>query len=131
LPEPSGSIIVFVEDGSNKKPLAGATVTIPETGQSFNTDSSGKTETIKVPILEDSYFRTILPKPWGEITLLVYRHGFIDCAIFHVNIWENQTRSGPTVLLFPLDADGANQPFTLTEGPNRIWVKELLDKFRP
>lgn len=128
---PTGSIIVFVEDGNSQKSMKNACVTIPETGQSYYTDENGKTVTIKVPIIEDSEYSGILPKPWGEITLLVYKQGYIDCAIFHVNIWENQTRNGPTVLLFPYSPDDSNQPFTLTEGPNRLWVKQLLDKYRP
>jgi hypothetical protein len=128
---PAGSIIVFVEDGSAKEPLEGACVAIPETGKSYHTDKNGKTETIRVPILDDAEYKGILPKPWGEITLLVYKEGYVDCAIFHVNIWENQTRNGPTVLLFPITPDMGDQPFTLTEAPNRIWVNELLDRFRP
>ena len=128
---PTGSIIVYVEDGNTKKPLENAVVTIPETGQSYLTDENGKTDTIKVPIIEDTEYRNIVPKPWGEITLLVYKTGYVDCAIFHINIWENQTRNGPTVLLFPYSADGGNQPFTLTEGPNRLWVNQLLNQFRP
>lgn len=128
---PTGSIIIYVEDGNSQKPLQHASVTIPETGQSFTTDENGKTETIRVPIIEDSEYKGVLPKPWGEITLLVYMQGYVDCAIFHVNIWENQTRNGPTVLLFPSSPGDTNQPFTLTEGPNRLWVKQLLDKYRP
>jgi hypothetical protein len=128
---PTGSIIIYVQDGNTKKGLQNACVSIPETGQSFYTDENGKTDTIKVPIIEDTEYKGIFPKPWGEITILVYSRGYVDCAIFHVNIWENQTRNGPTVLLFPTSGDGSNQPFTLTEGPNRIWVNELLNKFRP
>lgn len=128
---PTGSIIIYVQDGNSKKPLQNACVSIPEAGTSFYTDENGKTETIRVPIIEDTEYKGILPKPWGEITILVYKNGYVDCAIFHVNIWENQTRNGPTVLLFPTSGDSSNQPFTLTEGPNRIWVNELLDKYRP
>ncbi len=128
---PTGSIIVFVEDGNTKKPLKNACVTIPETGSVFRTDENGKTNTIRVPIVEDSEYKDILRKPWGEITLLVYQQGYVDCAIFHVSVWENQTRNGPTVLLFPIAAGDSNQPFALTEGPQRLWVDQLLDQFRP
>jgi hypothetical protein len=127
---PTGSIIVYVKDGTTDEPLESARVAIPEMGQSFLTDRNGSTGTIRAPVREDAAFEDILPKPWGEITLLVYKQGYIDCAIFHVNIWENQTRNGPTVLLFPTSPDESNDPFTLTEGPNRLWVKQLLDKYR-
>ena len=128
---PTGSIVVFVEDGNTKEPIVDACVAIPETGAVYRTDKNGKTNTIRVPIIEDSEFKDVAPKPWGEITLLVYKQSYVDCAIFHVSIWENQTRNGPTVLLFPVSAGDSNQPFTLTEGPHRLWVNELLEKFRP
>ena len=125
-----GSIAITVRDGMTDQPVQSAAVVIPESGQTAYTDKEGKTEVLRVPIVEDAAFRQILPKPWGEITVLVYKQGYIDCAIFHVNIWENQTRNGPTVLLFP--ADGSqDQPFTLTEGPGRIWVQQLLDQYKP
>jgi hypothetical protein len=130
-PGASGSIMVFVKDGFSEKPLPGAEVIIVEDGKSYSTDSEGKTPIISVPILQDPSYRSILPKPWGEITLLIYKEGYIDCAIFHVNVMEKQTRHGPTVLLFPLDNDGTNQPFVLTEGPNPSWTKQLLDQYRP
>ncbi len=128
---PTGSIIVFVEDADTKKPLKDACVAIPETGSIYKTDENGKTNTIRIPIIEDSTYKDILGKPWGEVTLLVYKSGYVECAIFHVSVWENQTRNGPTVLLFPVTAGESNQPFTLTEGPQRLWVDQLLDQFRP
>mgnify|MGYP001062008698 CR=1 FL=1 len=128
---PTGSIIVFVEDGNTEEPLGNACVAIPETGGVYYTDQNGKTNTIRVPIIEDTEYRDIVPKPWGEITLLVYKQGYVDCAIFHVSVFENQVRNGPTVLLFPVSAGESNQPFTLTEGPHRLWVNQLLDKYRP
>lgn len=127
----TGSIIVYVEDGAAGEPLPNASVAIPETGETYLTDADGKTAPIRVPILEDTEYGGILPKPWGEITLLIYKQGYADCAVFHVNIWEDQTRNGPTVLLFPLKGDEANEPFTLTEAPNRLWVKQLLGQYRP
>ncbi len=128
---PTGSIIVFVEDGDTKKPIKDACIAIPETGSVYHTDENGKTNTIRIPIVEDNAYKDILTKPWGEITLLVYKQGYVDCAVFHVSVWENQTRNGPTVLLFPISAGEDSQPFSLTEGPQRLWVAQLLDQFRP
>lgn len=126
----TGSLIVTVVDGFTEQPLKGARVVIPEAGQSALTDAQGKTGVLQAPIAVDTVYQNILPKSWGEITLLVYYPGYIDCAIFHVNITQDRTRQGPTVLMFPLDADGSNQPFTLIESPNRQWVQELLNKYR-
>jgi hypothetical protein len=127
---PMGTIIVYVKDGPSDEPLEGARVAIPEMGQSFLTDRNGSTGEIRAPVREDADYKAICPQPWGEITLLIYKPGYADCAIFHVNIMENKTRNGPTVLLFPLAPGEANDAFTLTEAPNKLWVKQLLDRFR-
>lgn len=129
-PQPSGSLIVTVVNGFTEQPIQGARVVIPEAGQSAVTNAQGKTGTLTAPINRDETYENILPKSWGEITLLIYCEGYIDCAIFHVNIAQDKTRQGPKVLLFPLDADGSNQPFTLIESPDRRWVQELLTKYR-
>ena len=126
----SGSLEVTVVDGFTEQPIEGARVVVPETGQSVLTNAQGKSGVLTAPIRRDENYEDILPKSWGEITLLIYCQGYIDCAIFHVNIAQDKTRQGPTVLLFPLDADGSNQPFTLIESPNRQWVQELLRKYR-
>lgn len=127
---PTGTIIVYVKDGPSDEPLENARVVIPEMGQSFLTDKNGSTGEIYATVLEDADYKAICPQPWGEITLLIYKPGYADCAIFHVNIMENKTRNGPTVLLFPLAPGEANDAFTLTEAPNKLWVKQLLDRFR-
>ena len=127
----AGQIQVEVVDGESETPLAGCTVVIPETGGSYVTGEDGKTEAISVPILEDDVYKTILRKPWGEITLLIYRDGYIPYALFHTQIYENTARQGPKIYLFQQDSTGSDQPFTVVEGPQRLWVNELIEKFQP
>ncbi len=127
----TGTLSIVVRDGYTEEPLPGVTVVIPEMGQSFLTDADGRTGAIAVPVLTDTVYQTIRAKPWGEVTLLVYAPGYLDCALFHVAVVAGQTRNGPTVLLFPDTGDMNGQPFTMTEGPNAEWVNGLLDQFRP
>jgi len=130
FPPPTGKLQPVVVDGYSEMPLENATVVIPETGERYVTDENGKTPVIEVPILEDTHFSSILKKPWGEITLLIYKEGYIEYALFHTQVWENQVRSGPKILLFPKDSEGSNEPFSLIEGPHRLWVNELVEKYR-
>ena len=120
-----------MKEGFSEAPLEGATVVIPEIQQSFLTDERGQTPAIAVPIQQDTEYQDILPKPWGEVTILVYYPGCVDLALFHVNVWENKARNGPTILMFPQTGDMEGQPFTMTEGPNNTWVSALLDQYRP
>jgi len=129
-PRPTGILTLYVEDGPTAQPLPGVTIVIPEAGLVVVTDEMGETPALTLPVIADGEFSNILPKPWGEITLLVYRAGYIEQAIFHVNVWENQVRNGPSILLFP-QTPGAVEPHILTEGPQKPWVQELLSHYRP
>ncbi|MDD3242636.1 MAG: hypothetical protein PHD32_02795 [Eubacteriales bacterium] len=128
--QPCGSLVISVQNGLTKEPLAGATVVIPETGQRCTTGSDGRTPVIQVPIAGDAAYADILPQTWGEITVLAYCSGYADYALLHVHVWENQTRCGPTILMFEKGATDTDQSFILTEGPHRLWVQQLLDRYR-
>ena len=126
----SGAIIVQVQDGWEKTPIEGASVVIPEIGFSCTTDINGHTQRIAIePMQRDE--SDVLPKTWDEVTVLIYKAGYVESALFHVQIWSGQTRTGPVVYLFPITIGGNNLPFSLTEGPQRLWVSQLLDKYRP
>lgn len=126
-----GYIQPQVVDGFSEQPIEGAAVVIPETGQRFVTSEDGLTALIKLPIREDAHFAEISPKPWGEVTLIIYKEGYVEYVLFHTHVWEDQTRKGPTILLFP-QVEGENQePFSVVEGPHRLWVKDLIEKYRP
>ena len=126
-----GTIQPQVVDGFSEEPIEDAVVVIPETGQRFVTDQDGLTALIRVPILEDVHFTDISPKPWGEITLMIYKKGYIEYVLLHAHAWENQTRKGPKILLFPEVEGEKNEPFFVVEGPHRLWVQELVEKYRP
>lgn len=127
----TGTLTVEVLDGFTEEPLTNATVVIPEIKQTFQTDAQGKTTEIELPILEDTHFTSIQRMPWGEVTLLVYCDGYIPYALFHVAVWENQARQGPRVFMFPVGSKETDQPFTIVESPQRIWVEDLLEQFSP
>lgn len=122
---------VEVVDGMTETPIEGATVVIPELGKAFDTDKTGKTGVIDVPFLPDKHYDGILPQPWGEITLLVYKQDYATYALFHCQVVAGQTRMGPKILLFKNAELSTTQPFSIIEGPNRIWVNELIKKYQP
>ena len=79
-----------VVDGFTDAPLKNATVVIAETGESYLTDDSGKTQLIRLPIIEDARFADIADKPWGEVTLLVYHKDYITYTLFYTQIWKKR-----------------------------------------
>lgn len=128
---PSGFIRPQVVDGFSEKPIKGAIIVIPELKESFETDEQGLAPNIKIPILEDQHFESINPKTWGETTLIVYKEGYHEYVLFYVHVWENQNRQGPKVLLFPKQEMEIDQPMSIVEGPHRLWVNSLVEKYRP
>ena len=126
---PYGDIIPEVLDGMTMQPIEGAEVIVVETDKHVFTQADGKTPAIRVPIIEDAHFKDILKKPWGEITLIVHKEGYADYVLFHTQIWENERRQGPRILLFEADMEAAERPFVIVEGPQRLWVNELIKKF--
>ena len=126
---PYGDIIIKVQDGMSLEPIEGAEVIIVETDGRYTTDKQGKTQKIRVPIIEDKNFTDILKKPWGEVTIIVTKPGYATYVLFYAQIWENETRQGPNVLLFKADERAAERPYIIIEGPQRIWVNELISKY--
>ncbi len=126
-----GYIRPQIVDGFSERPIEGARVVIPEINKAFITNSQGQTERIKVPILVDEHFAGLHPKSWGEITLIVYKEGYNEYVLFHTHVWENQTREGPKILLFPKEEGRDSEPISIVEGPHRLWVESLVEKFRP
>ncbi|MGI6176474.1 MAG: hypothetical protein ACOYJC_10045 [Christensenellales bacterium] len=127
----SAALIVEVYDGNSGQPLPGVQVVVPETNTCYTTDTAGKTEPISVPVILDTHYADMLPMPWGEITLIAYSDGYIPYALFYVQVWENETRQGPRIYLFPENQAGSKEPFSIIEGPQRLWVNRIVDQYRP
>lgn len=127
----SAKFTVNVVEGYTDAPITGAKVVILETGKTYSTDTKGDTGIIEVPVKRDIRFDSIIPKPWGEVSLIVYKDGFLPYALFYLQVMGNETRTGVKVLLFENNSTGSSEPFSIIEGPNRAWVNELVKKFQP
>jgi hypothetical protein len=127
----SAKLTIDVLEGRTETPVEGAQVVILETGKVYGTDKNGKTDVIEVPYIRDTRYDSIFPKQWGEVSLIVYKEGFLPYALFYLQVAENQTRKDVKVLLFENDSTGSAEPFSIIEGPNRAWVDELVNKYQP
>lgn len=127
----TAKLTVNVAEGYTEAPISGAKVVVLETGKTYTTDESGNSGIIEVPVIRDSRFDSIIPKPWGEISLIVYKEGFLPYALFYLQVAGGQTREGVKILLFENNSTQSTEPFSIIEGPNRVWVDELVKKFQP
>jgi len=122
---------LVVVEGRTESPIAGAKAVILETGKTYSTNENGETGVIEVPCIRDTRFDEMLPKQWGEVSLIVYKEGFLPYALFYLQVAENETRKGVKILLFENGSTGSAEPFSIIEGPNRAWVDALVKKYQP
>jgi hypothetical protein len=127
----TAKLTVRVLEGYTESPIANASVVVLETGKVYQTDNKGMTEIINVPVIRDNRYDAILEKPWGEVTLIIYKEGFVPYALFYLQVIGGQTREGVKILLFEQGDTESNEPFSIIEGPSRAWVDTLVEMYRP
>ncbi len=127
----TAQLTVNVVEGYTEAPIKDASVVVVETGKVYQTDENGMTQNINVPVIRDTRYDDIMQKQWGEITLIVYKEGFIPYALFYLQVIGGQTREGVKILLFEEGQTESTQPFSIIEGPNRVWVDALVEMYRP
>ncbi|HEY8423586.1 MAG TPA: carboxypeptidase-like regulatory domain-containing protein [Clostridia bacterium] len=122
-----GYLKIRVIDLVTREPVAGATVCIVESNQYYTTDKNGFTPTIQAPYLKNTNFDNVLERPWGDITILAYKEGYVDYLVFYIMLPKNATRH-LTITLAPYSA-GA-EPYLLIESPDDEWAKEIIKKYK-
>ena len=122
---------VKVVEGYSDAPLSSAQVVVLGSNEVYTTDESGMTPVIAVPAARDTRYDDILPKPWAEVSMIIYKDGYIPYALFYLQVMEGETREGVKILLFEEGAADSSEPFSIIEGPNRAWVDALVEKYRP
>ena len=127
----TAALTLRVLEGYTESPIENATVVILETGKTYKTNENGLTDVIEVPVIRDTRYDAILEKPWGEVSLIVYKDGFVPYALFYLQVLAGQTREGVKILLFEQGRTDSGEPFSIIEGPNRVWVNQLVEMHRP
>jgi hypothetical protein len=127
----TGKVQFQVVEGFTETPLEGATVVILDTDKSYQTDAQGFSPVIEVPIITDDRFNKILQKPWGEINAIIYKKDYIPYALFYLQVFKDKTRKGVKILLFKEGEVASSEPFSIIEGPNRLWVEQLIKEHQP
>jgi hypothetical protein len=127
----SAKLTLNVVEGFNETPIADATIIVVDTGDVYHTDENGMTDVMEVPFVRDTRYDKVLPKPWGEVSLIIYKNGYVPYALFYLQVLEGETREGVKILLFENDSAQSTEPFSIIEGPNRIWVDALVEKYQP
>lgn len=121
-----GGMRVRVTDGMSGRPVAGACVTVPETGERIFTGADGTAVFEDLPVLPDSEYDALLPCPCGRVTLLVTAEGFTPYLLLYARVFPNESRE-VGILLFP--DDGTLKTFSVIEAPPQEWCDELAERY--
>lgn len=127
----TGKVQFQVVDGFSDEPVKDATVVLLDTGKEYITDDKGMTQPVEVPIIDDKRFNSIMPKTWGEVSAVIYKKGYVPYALFYLEVFPDKTRKGVKILIFKEGEITNDQPFSIIEGPNRIWVNDVIKKYTP
>jgi len=126
----TGSVQIKVLEESTLKPIDGATVCIVDTRHYENTNKHGKTNLIHVPIRQNPNFNLSLERPYGELTILVYKAGYADYLSFYNMIRPNTTNVGIVVKLKPIINEEDTDPIIDINYPDKLWCENLIKLYK-
>lgn len=121
-------IKVTVRDSADASYLEGATVFVLETQSYFSTDADGATGIISVPFERDNRYDSSCSKNFMEITLLVYKEGYIDYVLLHTTIYPGETKN--KLILLDKKEDELTDFYIFTDAAPQSWVNEFISKYK-
>ena len=128
-PSPVAKVRFTILDIEDNKPVYNACICIPEANAYFYTDNNGNTPLMEVPVLPNEYYNKTLKRNFGEITVLIYKEGYIDYILLNFTVKENEVRQGVKLLLYK--KENSEQDFiSIVETPDNNWIKSLIEKYR-
>ncbi|MEG2002593.1 MAG: hypothetical protein RR107_05830 [Clostridia bacterium] len=124
-----GSLRLVVYDYATNTPIANAVCCIPEINGYFLTDENGNSTVIDIPIeIADTYDST-QRKKYGEVTLFVYKKGYVDYVRFNVKVNGGVIRLVEKIYLYKSTSENL-PPQVYSELPDLLWTNELIRKYK-
>ena len=118
-----------VVDIENNNSIYKACVCIPEANVYYYTDNNGNTPLIEIPVIYNSYYDNLCCRDFGEISVIVYKEGYVDFIMLNLVVKENQTRDNIKLLMYKKDAYSPNYT-SIVETPDNDWIQNLIDKYK-
>ncbi len=123
-------ISLYVIDAYTLRPLEGATIVLPESGITGESNARGTAFLSSIPIDTNSAFNRLTGAEYGEITMLIYAKGYLPCVWFKVHMYPSRIRSGPTIYMFPEGSEEVKVT-VFTEAPEDLLMQEFVRRFAP
>ena len=123
-----GMVSFIVIDGFSGLPLEGVKIVLPENNCELISNSEGKTEKAEVKVIKNENY--IVPQEYGTFTVLGYKEGYNDYALFYAQI-KKDTERNIRVYMFLKDTPmSSGTPLSTIESPDKEWVNKIVEKYR-
>lgn len=123
-----GKVSFTVIDGFSGLPLEGVRLVLPENNCEVISDYSGKTESVEVNVIKAE--NLTVPQDYGIFSVLGYKEGYNDYALFFAQIKSGQERNIKVYMFMKDTPMSSGRPMATVESPDKQWVSELIEKYR-
>jgi len=124
-----GKIRLNISDCRTDMPVHNACIIILETNEIFYSDNNGNSPYISVPVNIDARFNSVEPKNYGEISILIYKEGYIDCFLLNIPVKPESISDNISVLMQVKTPDSPAF-VTVCESPDDEWIERIFEKYR-
>jgi len=123
-----GKVSFTVIDGFSGLPLEGVRIVLPENDCELVSDYSGKTEKAEINVIKDDSYT--VPQNYGMFSVLAYKEGYNDYALFFAQIKDGQERNIKVYMFMKDTPMSSGMPMATIESPDKQWVSDMLNKYR-
>ena len=117
-------------DGVSGLPIENVKVVLPEYKQVFYTDNEGRIAETQINVLYDTRSEKVVLQEYGTFTVLAYKEGYNEYALFYAQAVENEERK-IKIYMFKKDTPlGNGAPLAIIESPDKKWVENVVEKYK-
>ena len=123
-----GTISFTAIDGFSGLPIENVRIVLPENNRELMTDANGRTEKATVNVIENINYT--VKQNYGTFSVLAYKEGYNDYALFFAQIKEGQERNIKVYMFLKDTPLSSGTPLATVESPDKDWVNEFVQKYR-
>ncbi len=123
-----GNVSFTAIDGFSGLPMEGVRIVLPENELELLTDTDGKTKTADIKVVKNQNFT--VEQDYGTFTVLAYKDGYNDYALFFAQIKSGQDRNIKLYMFLKDTPLSSGTPLATVESPDKAWVNEIVEKYR-
>ncbi len=124
----TASLKITLRDSFDASYIKDATVFVLETESYFKTDEKGQTGIINIPYERDARYDSTSSKNFMEITLLIYKEGYIDYILLHTAIYSGEVKN--KLVILDKKQDDLMSYYVFTDEANHTWIEKIIAKYK-